>query len=448
MTRTQPSASADRQARRSGANVIAFVVGLPLAAAVIGVVLSGVLHNTPLADLERYLGHTVEWVEVAMACVALSGLGAKLWATRREKAALTAELLPAWDGKPVPIRAVDGLLADFDRQPRRWHNTYLGRRIVGVLDFIRSRGSANELDDQLRSLADLDSLTLEGSYALIRFITWAVPILGFLGTVLGITQSIAHISPEQLEKDLGSVTNGLALAFDATALALGMTMVVMFVSYLAERAEQGVLEAVDAFADRQLAHRFERHSGEGGAVVNLLREQSHELMQTTETLVKHQAAIWAKAMEETERRRVEAEQQMHKRLSGGLETALEQTLETHAKRLAALEKQNAGQTTVLLEKLGALASAIRDAGREQHTQLARIAQGLSAQAETLAHLQADEKQLVQLQDLLQQNLNTLASAGAFEQAVHSLTAAIHLMTLHSGAKHPELRIHGRPGTAA
>ena len=86
------------------------------------------------------------------------------------------------------------------------------------------RGSADELDDQLRNLADTDALALESSYALTRFITWAIPIIGFLGTVLGITGAISGVTPEVLEKSLSTVTDGLALAFDTTALALGLTM--------------------------------------------------------------------------------------------------------------------------------------------------------------------------------------------------------------------------------
>ena len=244
--------------------------------------------------------------------------------------------------------------------------------------FLRNRGTAEDLDDQMRGLADVDALAVDASYSLTRFITWAVPILGFLGTVLGITESIAHVTPESLEHNLDKVTGGLSLAFDATALGLGMTMIVMFISYLAERAEQGVLEGVDEFVDRQLAHRFERLSGEGGQLIALLREQSQELLATTGGLVEKQAEVWAKTFSETEKHRADAEQQMQKRLSGGLENALEQTLETHAKHLATLEKQNGVQTAALLEKLGIVATAVRDAGREQHSQLARIAEGLGA----------------------------------------------------------------------
>jgi biopolymer transport protein ExbB/TolQ len=439
------SATTADRGRRSGTNLAAFVLGVPVAAAIVAA-----FHYGPLAATEaaRYLKHEVECVEVVMACVALAGLVAKLWSSRRERAALRRDLVPAWDGKTVPVADAAGLLATFDRQPRRWKNTYLGRRIAAVLDFLCSRGSAAELDDQMRSLADLDAVSLEGSYALIRFITWAVPILGFLGTVLGITQSIANISPEQLEKDLGSVTHGLALAFDATALALGLTMIVMFVNYLTERAEQGVLEQVDNFVDRQLAHRFERSETESNDFVAVLRQQSQQLVQTTGQLVEKQAEVWAKALDQAEKRRSDNEQQMHGRLTGALETALEQTLEAHAKRLAALEKQNGTHTAALLDRITALAAAVRDSGRDQQALLAKIATGLNGQAEALSRLQEGEKQLVVLQESLQQNLDTLAGAGAFEQAVHSLTAAIHLLTLHSGPKHADPVILRRPGAAA
>jgi biopolymer transport protein ExbB/TolQ len=71
-----------------------------------------------------------------------------------------------------------------------------------VLDFVCQRRSAADLDDQVRTLADNDALTLEASYSLTRFITWAIPILGFLGTVLGITGAIAGVSRSWRESSL------------------------------------------------------------------------------------------------------------------------------------------------------------------------------------------------------------------------------------------------------
>src|SRR5207237_7353430 len=140
--------------------------------------------------------------------------------------------------------------------------------------FLVFRASAADLDDHLRCLADADALALEGSYALTRFITWAIPILGFLGTVLGITQSIFGITPEKLENSLSEVTDGLALAFDATALALALTMLTMFLSFMVERAEQAILDTVDRYTERELAHRFERTGPAGNEFALVARHHS------------------------------------------------------------------------------------------------------------------------------------------------------------------------------
>src|SRR5205807_7240480 len=177
----------------------------------------------------------------------------------------------------------------------------LVRRAAAVLDFLRSRGSANELDDQLRSLADTDSISLENSYSLIRFITWAIPILGFLGTVLGITNAIKGVTPEVLEKSLSGVTDGLATAFDSTALALFLTMILMLCSSLVERLEQGILEKVDAYVDAELSHRFERIGPESSLFVDALRQNTQVLLQSTEQLVDRQATLWSRSLEKADR---------------------------------------------------------------------------------------------------------------------------------------------------
>ena len=61
-----------------------------------------------------------------------------------------------------------------------------------------------------------------------------------------------------------------------------------------------------------------------------------------------------------------------------------------------------------------------------------VAENLSRQADAMGRLHDGETQLIRLQESLQQNLAALAGAGAFEEAVQSLTAAIHLLTTRVG----------------
>ena len=304
-------------------------------------------------------------------CFAVSALGAKYVQSLLERRAFQVDILPPWNGQPVPLGEAANLRAGLPRLPQRLQNTFLVQRIRAILDFLCQRGSAAELDDQMRSLLDSDAVVLEGSYALTRFITWAIPILGFLGTVLGITDAISGATPEVLEKNMSKVTDGLSYAFDATALALSLTMITMFCSFLVERREQSLLEAVDREVERQLAHRFLRIAGDSGPFVEALRQNTQVLVDATGQLVQRQAEVWARALTENERQMHEASARQQEQMAGALEAALKGTLQTHSQLLAGMEKQAIEQSTRLFEQLGALASVVRDYGHDQQAALVR-----------------------------------------------------------------------------
>lgn len=411
------------------ATPIAFVFGVCCAVSLLAMIERGPLDD-PIA--QRYVSHPVEKVEVLLFFVALGVLLAKVGGFLWERVVSRREILPPWDGRPMPVSEAGPLRARLERLGRRLRSTYLVRRIAAVLDFVRSRQSANDLDDQLRSLADNDAAALDNSYSLIRFITWAIPILGFLGTVLGITEAIAGVTPEKLEKDLSPVTDGLALAFDTTALALALTMILMFVHSLVDRCEQGLLASVDRCVEDQLAHRFVRHALQNHAFAEAVQEQTQLLLAATEKLVERQAAIWAGTLEKAEHHWHEAGQKQQEQIARALEKSLARALDQHAKRLEALESRNMEQTQSVLAQLAALTQSLRDTGREQQQAQAQWVQQLVVHAETLGRLEAGGQQLVHLEDLLQQNLATLIGSGKFEEAVHSLTAAIHLLTARAG----------------
>jgi biopolymer transport protein ExbB/TolQ len=402
------------RSRRSLTTVAAFAVGLPLAGTILALIRFGALEGTPL---HHYLSHSVEQVEIVLFCLAFSGLAAKVWQNVGERRAFRAAVLPSWDGRPVPVAEAPKLLAGVSRLSNSVQKSWLVHRVAGVLDFLASRGSASELDDHLRDLADGDANALENSYALIRFITWAIPILGFLGTVLGITGAINGVTPEKLENNISEVTDGLALAFNATALALALTMITMFLSYLVDRLEQSVLGSVDEYTARHLAHRFAREAGGPGG------DAAEAVLRTTDELVKRQAAVWATSLDEINRRHAESAGHAQERLTAALEAALEKTLKSHAERLSASEKVSGK----LLEQVAALAAAVT----QQHAALAKLQEG--------------ERQLVRLQETLARNLDSLAGAGSFEEAVHSLTAAVHLLTARAAVAAPPAK---RPGVAA
>src|SRR5260370_23208803 len=146
---------------RRSSTIAPFLIGVPLAVAILAFVLQGPGRQT---IAYRYLSHYVEQVEVVLFCCALGTLAVKLWATFAEKRACRSEMLPTWDGKPVPVGEASGLLAALTRRPARLQQTWLGQRVRAVVEFICQRRSATDLDDHLRTLADNDAMALESSY--------------------------------------------------------------------------------------------------------------------------------------------------------------------------------------------------------------------------------------------------------------------------------------------
>ena len=95
----------------------------------------------------------------------------------------------------------------------------------------------------------------------------------------------------------------------------------------------------------------------------------------------------------------------------------------------------------MLEGFGKLAITMKESGREQQMALARLTDAIALSVEMIGKVQGDaQAKIVRLQETLSQNIALLANSATFEQAVESLTAAIHLLTTRVNPNQPALRI--------
>jgi biopolymer transport protein ExbB/TolQ len=398
-----------------------FAVGIPAGAGVLYLINYGPWQSP---TIQRYVEHLAEQAVIVLFFCCLAALVAKLLLSFKERYAQAQKLVPGWDGKAIPPTDVTKLQQALYLLPAGVRNTCVGRRVANILKFVASRNSAADLDDQMRTLADTDAMALDGSYALMRFIIWAMPILGFLGTVLGITAAIAGIDPAQLEKGgAGAVTDGLTQAFDATALALGLTLVAMFFNSMVEKLEQSLLERVDQYADAELAHRFQRTqlgTSGGGTSMGIA-------MPMLEQLIEKQHALWSVSMQKLEERLAQSAPS-HEKAAAALQQALDTSLTRFGQRVADLEKKLLERHQALLDGLTKTAGTFKDNGREHQIALARLTDAIGMSVQMIAKMQTGEEQLLRLQESLNQNLGLLANSATFKQAVESLTAAISLLT--------------------
>ncbi|HWB14215.1 MAG TPA: MotA/TolQ/ExbB proton channel family protein [Pirellulales bacterium] len=375
--------------------------------------------------LRYFAGHWVEYLETALFFVGLAGLILKALDVGRQSSAMSQVGLPARSEEPQPPSDAERLLVHLGQLPDTQQDDYFPRRLREALQSVLFAGSADKLGDELKYLSESDAARSHASYALLRIIIWAIPILGFLGTVIGITLAIASLNPQSLEDSLPMVTGGLGVAFDTTALALGLSMVLMFVQFVVDRIEGRLLAAVDARSAEELAGRFEQLGAGDDPQMAAMRRLAESMLKATEKLVQRQAELWQKSMEAAAARWNEMSATAGRQLETSLATALAQSLSTHAEKLAASAEATAEQNR---RNWSRLQQTLADGAQAMKTQQAELAR----QGEILLRVVEATGHVTKLEEQLNRNLASLAGAQHFEETLLNLAGTVNLLNARLG----------------
>jgi hypothetical protein len=226
-------------------------------------------------------------------------------------------------------------------------------------------------------MEELEAVQINASYSMVRIIIWAIPILGLLGTVIGITIAVANLNPETLEESMTKVTHGLGVAFDHTATALALTMLLMFVKAGVERLEDYLLARVDARVSKELVGRFQTSVPTDDPNVHAVRRMSEQVLEAVEALAARQAEVWKTSIDETHQQWADVSMAAGHIVKDSLTTAIKDNLELHARVLG----QNALKHADRLES--SAGQHIERLDRSAHETTARLREGLEKVAELL-----------------------------------------------------------------
>ena len=378
--------------------------------------------------LLRYFGsHPVEYIATTMFFVGIAALGVKCWDVLRQSGSLKAKIFEPAPAGGHPAAHAELLLERLKRLPRSRQDSYLVRRLSEALANVHRRGAADALDEDLKYLSDVEFARLHSSYAFSRIIIWAIPILGFLGTVIGITVAIANLptDPDLIADGMANVTVGLSVAFDTTAQALALSIVLMFAQFVTERMETRLLTAVDERAAAELMGRFESAGGTADAQLKAVRQMADAVVQFSERLVKRQADLWQGTMETADERFRQLSSAAGGQLETALATALEKSLESFATKIHDSAEQTAEQNRRHW-------SDIHDALVQSTDSIRVQQQAMAHQGEVLLRVVDATGDVVRLEDALNRNLDRLSGAQNMEEVLLTLSAAIQLLSARLG----------------
>jgi biopolymer transport protein ExbB/TolQ len=103
--------------------------------------------------------------------------------------------------------------------------------------------SARDVSETVRTQADVDLGRLVSSMSTVHYLAWAIPAIGFLGTVRGLATSLTMGAQTDKKIDLfiGEATRHLNVAFDCTLIALALSLVLMFLLHSVQRDEEALV---------------------------------------------------------------------------------------------------------------------------------------------------------------------------------------------------------------
>lgn len=204
------------------------------------------------------------WAMLFLAILALVILFVKSRKLAFQRRAFDIEIIPtAADFALTSDTAQDAIrrLRSFVDDPAHF---VLFNRIERALQNLRNVGNVSDVSEMLRAQAENDESHTDSSYGLLSGIVWAIPILGFIGTVIGLSGAIGKFgSVLSAEADLGSLKEGLApvtsnlgIAFDTTFLALILAMVIQMLVTLLRKREELFLDACRDYAHENVISRL------------------------------------------------------------------------------------------------------------------------------------------------------------------------------------------------
>ena len=124
-----------------------------------------------------------------------------------------------------------------------------------ILQFLASR-SVDQTVSVLNSSLELLMHRVDLRYTLLRYLTWVIPTVGFIGTVVGIALALAMIDPSAAVQPLGEIARALGVSFYTTLVALVDSAILVLLLQLVQAREELAVNAAGRYVLVNLINRL------------------------------------------------------------------------------------------------------------------------------------------------------------------------------------------------
>ena len=186
---------------------------------------------------------------LALWVFAIMGLKAKK--TLKERALLSQTLIDISPGTsllPEDTREYSRPIQNLNETEREY---LLPRALLSGLQRFGSTQSIQDVATTIKDICEHESERLDSELSMVRYIIWAIPSIGFIGTVRGIGEALGQ-AHKAVEGDILGVTLSLGVAFNSTFVALIISIFIMFLMYQLQLLQERLVLDSQRYCDISL----------------------------------------------------------------------------------------------------------------------------------------------------------------------------------------------------
>jgi biopolymer transport protein ExbB/TolQ len=194
--------------------------------------------------------------EIILMIWALAILAYKAAAQRRERAALDAGLLKLPEGMKILPEDTREYSRQLESLPDEQRGLLVPRALLAALARFGATRSVQDASTVAHGVCQSEAERLDSELSMLRYIAWAIPAIGFIGTVRGIGDALSQ-AHKAVTGDISGVTEGLGVAFNSTLIALLLSILLMFLLQQLQQVQERLVLDSETWLDQRVIRNLQ-----------------------------------------------------------------------------------------------------------------------------------------------------------------------------------------------
>jgi biopolymer transport protein ExbB/TolQ len=182
-------------------------------------------------------------------------LGRQAFLTNRDRKLLDRDYVKIGEAQVVLPEDARVYSRPLEALPRVEQDGFLPRLLMVAYNRFGATRSVQDAAEAVRDECDFEAASMDTKLSMVRFTAWAIPAVGFVGTVRGIGAALQE-AQGAMGGDISGVTMGLGITFNATLTALVSCIIVMFWMHQLQQFQDRLVLDARTYVDRQLLRKL------------------------------------------------------------------------------------------------------------------------------------------------------------------------------------------------